>query len=258
MLPTSVPIRLFIKIIVLALIIPALAGCFSFGVVKGDNRPHPGVNRARDLPIQGLDVARYQGRIDFAAARNAGTQFVFMKATEGADYLDPNFRENWARARNAGMPRGAYHFMAWCSLAKDQANWFKRNVPADADALPPVLDLEWNNSSSCKRRYSREDTLEKIRLMLTEMEAHTGKMPIIYTDITFHRDVLEGEYFDNAFWLGQQRQNLVVAIITEHGLFGSGRKRAPCRVFAVKWTAIPFMAQRPNGCGFYLLAVTHA
>jgi lysozyme len=33
------------------------------------------------------------------------------------------------------------------------------------------------------------------------MEAHTGKVPIIYTDMTFHRDVLEGEHFDNAFWL---------------------------------------------------------
>ena len=29
--------------------------------------------------------------------------------------------------------------------------------------------------------------------MLREMEAHTGKRPIIYTDITFHREVLEGE-----------------------------------------------------------------
>lgn len=189
------------KIALLSLILPLLSGCFSYGVVKGDNRPHPGVNRARALPIQGLDVARYQGRIDFAKAREAGTQFVFMKATEGADYLDPSFHDNWQRARYAGMPRGAYHFMAWCSLAKDQAIWFKQNVPADADALPPVLDLEWNNASSCKRKYSREDTLEKIHLMLAEMEAHTGKMPIIYTDINFHRDILEGEHFDNAFWL---------------------------------------------------------
>ena len=37
--------------------------------------------------------------------------------------------------------------------------------------------------------------------MLKAMEKHTGKMPIIYTDMTFHRDILEGEHFDNAFWL---------------------------------------------------------
>jgi lysozyme len=37
--------------------------------------------------------------------------------------------------------------------------------------------------------------------MLKAMEEHTGKLPIIYTDITFHRDILEGEHFINAFWL---------------------------------------------------------
>ena len=37
--------------------------------------------------------------------------------------------------------------------------------------------------------------------MLTAMEQHTGKLPIIYTDMNFHRDVLQGEYFPNAFWL---------------------------------------------------------
>jgi lysozyme len=192
---------LIAKYLLVALVPVLLAGCYSYEVVKGDNDPHPGVARARALPIQGLDVARYQGRINFVRARDAGTHFVFMKATEGDDYLDPNFRANWAAARAAGVPRGAYHFMTWCSLAAEQAAWFKANVPADPDALPPVLDLEWNHQSSCKKKFSHEDMMEKIRLMLTEMEAHTGKMPIIYTDMTFHRDVLEGEHFDNAFWL---------------------------------------------------------
>lgn len=196
-----VGISRFLRLAAFALALPLLAGCGANHVVRGDNDPHPGVARARALPVQGIDVSRYQGRIDFNAARAAGTRFVYMKATEGADYLDPNFRANWEAARRAGMPRGAYHFMAWCSLARDQAEWFRHNVPADEDALPPVLDLEWNHSSSCKKKFSKEDMLEKIGVMLAAMEAHTGKMPIIYTDITFHRDVLSGLYFDTAFWL---------------------------------------------------------
>ena len=169
--------------------------------IPGDNDPHPGVARARGLPVQGLDVARYQGRIDFAAARAGGTHFVYMKSTEGKDYIDPNFYDNWRRARDAGMARGAYHFMTWCSLASEQAEWFVRNVPNDPDALPPVLDLEFNNHSRCRNKHDRADLLEKVRVMLAAMEAHTGKVPVIYTDINFHREVLAGEYFDNAFWL---------------------------------------------------------
>ncbi|MEO8686172.1 MAG: GH25 family lysozyme [Devosia sp.] len=188
-----------------ALLAVALAACASggglYGAIPGDNRPHSGVDRARAMPIQGIDIARYQTNPDLHTTYASGIHFVFMKATEGKDYIDPNFYHNWQRARDAGIPRGAYHFMTWCSLASEQAAWFVANVPADPDALPPVLDLEWNNHSSCTKKPNRADALEKIRVMLAAMEAHTGKLPIIYTDMNFHRDVLEGEYFPNAFWL---------------------------------------------------------
>jgi lysozyme len=169
--------------------------------IHGDNRPHPGVARARAMPIQGIDVARYQGAIDFGSVYGSGVRFVYMKGTEGKDYVDPAFKDNWRRARASGMAHGVYHFMTWCSTAAEQARWFVKNVPADSTALPPVLDLEWNHDSSCKKKWSKADVLEKIRVMLAAMEKHTGKMPIIYTDIPFHRDILAGEHFDNAFWL---------------------------------------------------------
>lgn len=202
--PALRPFDLFARALVVMLGVLALAGCAmnpSRAPIHGDNDPHPGVNRARGLPIQGLDVARYQGRIDFDAARAGGTHFVYIKGTEGKDYIDPYFYQNWENARAAGIAHGAYHFMTWCSLASEQAAWFIAKVPRDPSALPPVLDLEWNNHSSCKNKHSRADMLEKIRVMLAAMEAHTGKVPVIYTDINFHRDVLAGEDFDNAFWL---------------------------------------------------------
>jgi lysozyme len=181
----------------------ALAGCGSLGgfSVEGDNAPHPGVNRARDLPIQGIDVARYQGDIDYRAVRRAGVRFVYIKSTDGGDYVDPAFRENWNRAAEAGLARGAYHFIYWCRPAEEQAAWFIQNVPADPYALPPVLDLEWNHQSSCTRKPDREEALHMIRVILAAMEQHTGKVPVIYTDMTFHRDVLEGVELDNPFWL---------------------------------------------------------
>lgn len=197
------PLSLLSRLLVFVLVAALLAACArSPGPpIRGDNKPHPGVNRARAMPIQGIDVARYQGRVDFEAARQGGVHFVFMKGTEGNDYVDPMFSTNWLAARQAGMPHGAYHFMTWCSLARQQADWFRANVPSDSDALPPVLDLEWNNHSSCKKKFSKADMLEKIRVMLAAMEQHTGKLPIIYTDINFHRDILLGEHFPNTFWL---------------------------------------------------------
>jgi len=169
---------------------------------KSDAKPHPGVARAQAHPIHGIDVSKWQGTVDWTAVRNAGTKFAYIKATEGGDHLDERFRENWVGAAAAGVPRGAYHFVYWCRPAHEQVEWFKRHVPPDPDALPPVLDLEWNNHSvTCPRRVPREEALAMTRLMLDEMEAHTGKRPIIYTDINFHRDVLAGELHDYPYWL---------------------------------------------------------
>jgi lysozyme len=188
----------------LALGVLALAGCAERANYpqKGDVKPNARVARAHHHPIHGIDVSKWQGQIDWASVREAGTQFAYIKATEGGDHVDERFYENWHGARRAGIPRGAYHFVYWCRPAHEQAAWFKKNVPADPEALPPVLDLEWNgHSRTCAKTLPREAALEKIRVMLQEMEAHTGKRPIIYTDITFHKDVLEGELPDYPHWV---------------------------------------------------------
>jgi lysozyme len=169
---------------------------------KGDAKPHPGVARAHAHPIQGIDVSKWQDGIDWPAVRRAGTRFAFIKATEGGDHLDARFMENWHGAKAAGVPRSAYLFIWWCRPAAEQADWYIRNVPRDPDALPPVIDAEWNSDSrNCTRRVSREDALAKIRIISARLTAHYGKLPIIYTDINFHRDVLEGVHLDNPFWL---------------------------------------------------------
>ncbi len=179
-----------------------LASCATnYYPMKGDSKPHPGVARAHSLPIHGIDVSHHQGEIDWRAVARAGTRFAFIKATEGGDHLDRRFRENWQGARAAGIPRGAYHFVYWCRPAEEQVAWFMQNVPNEPDALPPVLDLEWNNHSACRPNLSREEVLRKIAIMLDGLERHTGKVPIIYTDINFHRDILEGVRLDNPMWL---------------------------------------------------------
>src|SRR5689334_7173402 len=87
---------------------------------KGDSKPHAGVVAAHSFPIHGIDISKYQGEIDWAAVRGAGTKFVWIKATEGGDHLDERFHANWAGAKAAGVPYGFYHFMYWCRPADQQ------------------------------------------------------------------------------------------------------------------------------------------
>jgi lysozyme len=167
-----------------------------------DSKPNTGVAAAHVMPVQGIDVSYWQGDIDWQKVSAAGVHFAYIKATEGGDRLDPKFRKNWQAAKQAGITRGVYHVMYWCRAAKEQAQWFMTNVPKDSDALPPVLDVEWNShSKTCPSRIPRDTAIAKIKIMLEAMEAYTGKRPIIYTDPKFHREVLEGEFPDRYFWL---------------------------------------------------------
>jgi lysozyme len=154
----------------------------------GDTSPTdwPRGQRPSDHPVHGVDVSKFQGSIDWQKAAGAGVAFAFLKATEGGDRLDETFKTNWRGARSAGIPRGAYHFYYFCRPAGEQADWFIRNVPREAGALPPVLDMEWNPfSPTCTLRPPPETVREEARVFLQALTRHYGQRPIIYTTIDF-------------------------------------------------------------------------
>lgn len=160
-----------------------------------------GKSSPKHLAVHGVDVSRWQGDIDWVKLRSQGANFAYIKATDGGDHLDPMFRKNWRGAHEAGLKRGAYHFFYWCRTAGEQADWFIRNVPRVEGALPPVIDVEWNGESSCKRRPSRARVLEKMQVFMDKLEAHYGQRPIIYTAPDFYRDNLKGAFPNHPFWL---------------------------------------------------------
>ncbi len=155
------------------------------------------------FPIHGVDVSKYQGDIDWEMARAGGTKFAYIKATEGADHVDSKFQQNWEGAKAAGVARGAYHFVFWCRTpAQEMAN-FKRVVPVERDALPPVLDVEATpTSQSCKRHLERGAALREMRAMLQEMERHYGKKPVIYSTVDFYEAILSNnELSEYPIWV---------------------------------------------------------
>lgn len=160
-------------------------------------RAHP-----KHFDVHGVDVSRWQGKIDWKTLRSQGANFAFIKATDGGDHIDPMFRTNWEGAKAAGVPRGAYHFFYWCRVGEDQAKWFIRNVPKEKGALPPVIDAEWNHDSkSCKRKPSPATVRKKMKVFMDMVEAHYGKKPIIYTAPDFYEDNLRGHFKEYDFWL---------------------------------------------------------
>lgn len=71
--------------------------------------------------IKGVDVASYQGDIDWRELEKQNMRFAFIKATEGSAFVDKYFSKNWTNANKTGMRVGAYHFFSFDSKGETQA-----------------------------------------------------------------------------------------------------------------------------------------
>ncbi len=94
--------------------------------------------------LMGVDVSRYQGTINWTSAKNNGVAFAFAKATEGVDYIDPQFTNNMNNARLAGVPIGPYHFARPDSGVGSVSDPVKQDAINEAndfvDAIKPYYD----------------------------------------------------------------------------------------------------------------------
>jgi lysozyme len=132
--------------------------------------------------VYGIDVSNHQGRIDWNAVAGDDISAVYMKATEGQDWVDKRFAENWTGAASAGLRRGAYHFFSLCSPGAAQAENFLKAVPDDPQALPPALDLEF---AGCDDRPDKATFQREVTAFVRAVEAKTGKPLILYAMPSF-------------------------------------------------------------------------
>ena len=125
------------------------------------------------MTVKGIDISHWQGDIDWEAIP-IQYKFAFMKATEGAGFVDNKFAYNWAETE---MLHGAYHFWRYGFNGKAQAEHFFDTVNATGDMgdLPPVVDLEDT------RAPKGGEIILRMRQMLQRTEELFGQQPIIYT-----------------------------------------------------------------------------
>ena len=150
--------------------------------------------------LRGVDVSRYQGRIDWYAVKDDGVAFAFIKATEGGDLTDPTFARNWRNAKRAGVVRGAYHFYRPGTDPARQARHFLRTVRLGPNDLPPVLDVEVHGGVGSAR------LRRGVRTWLRIVEEETGKRPIVYTNPGFARRLKGGGFRRHALWIAHYRR----------------------------------------------------
>jgi len=149
--------------------------------------------------VIGVDVSNHQGDIDWEQLAKGKVAFVYMKATEGGDFRDRRFKQNWEGAKTAGLARGAYHFFTQCRKGAEQAKNFIEAVPREAGALPPVVDLE--HMGECRSGPRLPNVFEEVTALLNVLEAHYARRPVIYTTDEFDAAYLQGQLANHTFWV---------------------------------------------------------
>lgn len=148
----------------------------------------------------GIDVSHHQGQIDWkkvvsaSAASDYPLKFVFIKATEGASFNDPDYETNIANARNMGFVCGTYHFYNPKTSPARQAAFFLENLSLLPGDLAPVVDIEVNGVKG--------ELATDLIQFLYEIESKTGMTPIIYTSAKYKDRYLSDPAFDRfPFWV---------------------------------------------------------
>lgn len=142
-------------------------------------KPRNKVN-TENTQFDGIDVSKHQGNIDWAELKkNPQIKYVYIKATEGSDYVDPKYKENIRNARKNGFKVGSYHFLTNKSSARSQFQNFIRNANRDEQDLLPVIDVE-----VC-RQWSSQQLRDSLKVFADLVEDLYGCKPLIYTSEKF-------------------------------------------------------------------------
>lgn len=117
-----------------------------------------------------IDLSHFNTVTDFNTVKSGGIVGVIHKATEGLDYVDPEYQARRIQALAAGLWWGAYHF-GTSDDGLAQAQHFLSVVSAD-DLL--VLDFEQNTEGGSM-------TLAGAEEFVTHVQAATGRWPGFYS-----------------------------------------------------------------------------
>ena len=152
----------------------------------------------------GIDVSHHQGTIDWANVKEWNGKkinFVYIKATEGATYLDKTYKRNIKEAKENGLLVGSYHYFRTTSSVKDQFANFIKHVDKDTQDLIPMIDVEektnWNN----------KQFHENLTEFLLLVEGYYGKKPMIYSVNSFYNINLSNRYKPYHFLIGRYGKN---------------------------------------------------
>jgi lysozyme len=183
--------------------------------------------------IKGIDVSDVQGNINWLKVKS-NIDFAFCKATDGTNYIQKKFKQNWLSMYEVGIIKGAYHY---CHTSNDpiiEATHFvttvKNNTITIKDTDMLVLDIEDD-----KNKLPPIQFIQWTLSFLDTVESLSKIKPIVYTG---------GPYFDKH---GGKPSDNMIAQLSSYPLWLSAYTKNPEKYIPYVWKNKGFSIWQRSG-----------
>lgn len=149
---------------------------------------------------EGIDVSGWQGEIDFERVKNSGIEYVYIKASEGSNSIDPYFSRNYREAKRNGLNVGFYHYVTARTVqeAEEEASHFAKTIAGTSPDCKLAMDFEVFGN------LTNEEINEISIRFLETTQRLTNKEMIVYSDTSNARNIFSKEIADRyELWVAQ-------------------------------------------------------
>lgn len=147
----------------------------------------------------GIDVSKWQGKIDWQKVKKAGIQFAFIRigyrGENGIIYRDEAADYNIQQAQKEGILVGTYFFSTAISKAEaeEEARWTLKAIEGYEISYPVVYDCEGYKRSSSRMYGITVDARTEYALAFLKLISDGGYDAMFYGS---RNDMESGDYWD--------------------------------------------------------------
>ena len=178
------------------------------------------------MVLQGIDVSRYQGTINWQKVKSAGKQFAILKATAKNNSIEDKFEENCDGCRDNNIPVGVYRYVYAASPEKARS---------EAEALVSVLAGKkitcgvWLDMEDSGLQGLSSTKLEEIIKTEAQILKKAGFKVGIYCNKNWYENILDGKSLSSTypFWIARYPNN-------DTGIYNENSSLNP-KSYAVIW-----------------------
>ena len=131
--------------------------------------------------------------------KNAGIDIVYMKASEGSNFVDPYFNQNYTNAKENGLKIGFYHYLTARTQeeAVIEARFFVSTISGKNPDCRLAMDFESFGNLNVSE-------INQIGLtFIRTVETLSKKEVVIYSNTNDASNIFEGELTNYPLWVAQ-------------------------------------------------------